>query len=298
MSGQVVQPSRPRTPSKDTDSVPIIKPKQGLKDVEREIKLGEDEPGCKDSELLPRIPGCSVIQCDTKPEAEDVDIQVGIGSDGSVQTESMDGSAEILYYLCPARITVGSVVRISDAALSKVGYKIVYQGHDGDDFPIVTALKDNQWIQVSTYNYNEHTAYVQTAIKVTPESGATAEALAEEMNKNGRVVLTEGLFDGSAREDLAPDAEKVLSTVAALLVRQPDWRIRVEGHLNATDADSKSGLLDLSQKRASSVAQWLMEHGLDKSRITIQGLGDSKPSGDSATPEGQVKNRRIELVKF
>ena len=49
--------------------------RHALKDVDKEIKLGEDEPGCKDSELLARIPGCSIIQCDSKPEAEGVDIQ-------------------------------------------------------------------------------------------------------------------------------------------------------------------------------------------------------------------------------
>lgn len=296
--GQVVPPSRARTPTKDNDAAPVIKPKTGLKELEKEIKLGEDEPGCKDSELLPRIPGCSIIQCDLKPEAQDVEIQVGVGSDGSVQTESMDGNAETLYYLCPARITLGQVVKLADLSLSKEGYKIVHQGRDADDFPIVTALKDNQWIQISTYNYNEHTAYIQTAVKVTPESGATAEALAEEMNKNGRVVLTEGLFENGSKDDLSPEAEKVLATVAALLVRQPDWRIRVEGHLNSKDGDSRSSLVELSQKRASSVAQWLMEHGLDKSRVTIQGLGDTKPLGDGSTPDGQAKNRRVEIVKF
>ncbi len=298
MVGQVITPSRPRTPSKETDSVPIIKPKTGLKESEKEIKLGEDEPGCKDSELLPRIPGCSIIQCDLKPEATDLEIQVGVSSDGAVQTEAMDGNAEILYYLCPARITVAQVVKLSDISLSKAGYKIVHQGKDAEDFPIVTALKDNQWVQVSTYNYNEHTAYVQTAIKVTPDTNAGAEALAEEMNKNGRVIITEGLFESLAKDDLSSEAEKVLAPIAALMVRQPDWRIRVEAHLAPGDGGSKSGLVEQSQKRASLVAMWLMEHGIDKSRVSIMGMGDSKPLADTATSDGKAKNRRVELVRF
>ncbi len=163
------------------------------------------------------------------------------------------------------------------------------------DFPIVTALKDTQWIQVSTYLYNDMTAYVQTALKVAPESGATADALADEMAKNGKIVLNGVVFEKD-KEDLEPESEKVLSSLVALLVRQPDWRVRVEGYTDNTL--DKSVNLGLSQKRASTVATWLLEHGIDKSRVTIQGFGEAKPVADNSTPGGQAKNRRIEIVRF
>ena len=259
----------------------------GKEVLPEKIKLGEDEPGCKDSALLARIPGCSIIQCDNK-EADGLDIQVGASPDGAIQKEAMDGTAEIIYYLCPARITLPQIVKLSDGTLSKSGYKTVFYGKDGDDFPIVTGLKDNQWVQISTYMYDDNSAYIQTALKVPLENQANTDAMTEEMAKTGRVVLQGLAFDND--DQLSAESEKILTDIDAFLVRQQDLRIRVEGHAGA--AGDKAANMTASQRQASAVATWLLSHGIDKSRISIQGMGDTKP-----LPDG-TKNSRIELVKF
>lgn len=273
-AAQTATPSQAKRPAKDTET--------------REIKLGEDEPGCKDSPLLSRIAGCSIIQCDAK-DAQDLDIHVGISTDGVLQKESMDGPAEIIYYLCPSKVTLPVIIKQTESSLLKNGFKVVYAGKDDDDQPLVTMLKDTQWLQISTYMYNEYSAYVMTAIRVTPE--ASSEAMAEEMTKNGRVVLPGISFD-KQKAELPSDVEKVLTEVVAFLVRQPELKIRVEGHCD--DAADKQGNLTLSKERASAVASWLLEHGIDKSRISIDGIGDARPdaSGEKA------RNQRIELVKI
>jgi OOP family OmpA-OmpF porin len=284
------QPAAPRKVVKEA----LITPKvTASTDKEKELKLGEDEPGCKDSPLLARIAGCSIIQCDAK-ESDTLDIQIGVSGEGAPQKESMDGGSETVYYLCPTRMLPAQIVKLSEAALLKSDYKAIYYGKDGEDFPIVTGMKDTQWIQISTYMYNEYSAYIQTAIKVPAENQANSEALAEELIKNGRMVLLGINFEKSG-SDLPADAEKMLGELAAFLIRQPDWRIRVEGHVDSSD---ENGSVPLSQKRASAVATWLLEHGIDKSRLSIQGFGDSKPAGDKTTEEGRAKNRRLELVRF
>lgn len=257
------------------------------------IKLGEDEPGCKDSSLVPRVPGCSIIQCDSK-ETDGLEIQVGALADGSIQKESMDGGAEIIYYLCPTRITLPQIAKLSEVALSKAGYKTVYVGKDGDDFPLVTMLKENQWVQVTTYMYDEYSAYIQTALKATPETQASTDALAEEMAKTGRIIL-HGL-NFADEQELSAESEKVATDVVSFMVRQPDIRIRLEGHTDL--GGDKNANLVLSQKQAAAVASFLLSHGIDKSRISIQGYGDSKPLDAADTPEAKAKNRRIELVQF
>jgi outer membrane protein OmpA-like peptidoglycan-associated protein len=247
-----------------------------VKSVEsKDIKLGEDEAGCKDSILLPRIPGCSIIQCDSKEE-DTVELQVGVSTDGVVQKESMDGASEVIYYLCPAKASLAGIVKTSDAALLKGGFKAAFNGKDDDEHPIVTAFKETQWVQISTYMYNEYSAYIVSAIKVDEESQAPAEALAEEMSKSGRVTLA-GLQFADEKSDLPTDAEKLMAEVAALLVRQPNWKVCVEAH------GAQNGLL---QKRAAAVATWLLDHGIDKTRVSIQGV--------AAAEAGQ----RIDLVRF
>ena len=257
--------------------------RRSLKDIDtKEIKLGEDEPGCKDSAFLPRIAGCSIIQCDNK-ESDTLEIQVGVSTDGAVQKEGMDGDSEVIYYLCPSKVSLGNIIKNSDSALTKGGFKVVFNGKDDEEQPIVTALKDTQWVQVSTYMYNEYTAYILSAINVPPDSQSASEALAEEMTKNGRVTLA-GLSFDKEKFDMPADADKLLAEVAALLVRQPNWKIRIEAH-TAESSDKQANVM-LSQKRASSVATWLLDHGIDKSRVSIQGLGDAEAS------------QRVELVRF
>jgi outer membrane protein OmpA-like peptidoglycan-associated protein len=241
----------------------------------KDIKLGEDEPGCKDSALLPRIPGCSIIQCDTKDE-DTLELQVGVSTDGAVQKESMDGASEVIYYLCPAKVSLGGIVKTSDAALIKAGFKTAFNGKDDDEHPLVTALKETQWVQISTYMYNEYSAYIVSTVKVDEESQAPTEALAEEMTKSGRVTLSGLQFDQD-KSDFPAQAEKLMAEVAALLVRQPTWKVCVEAH------GAQGGL---SQKRAAAVATWLLDHGIDKTRVSIQGV--------AATEPGQ----RIDLVRF
>jgi outer membrane protein OmpA-like peptidoglycan-associated protein len=266
---------------------PGTAPPRSTKELDKEIRLGEDEPGCKDSTLLPRLAGCSIIQCDAK-DMDSKELVVGASTEGVVQRELMDGPSEVIYYLCPSKLSASAITKQSESALSKAGFKTVYSGKDDEDQPLVTSLKDTQWVQISTYPYNEYSAYVLTAIQDTPETQSTSEALAEEMTKSGRVVLTGFAFEKD-KFDLPADAERVLTEVMQLLVRQPTWKILVEGHTD--EAGDAQGNVALSQKRASAVASWLLDHGIDRARVSIQGYGGGKPSESADNP-------RIEIVKL
>jgi OOP family OmpA-OmpF porin len=51
----------------------------------------------------------------------------------------------------------------------------------------------------------------------------------------------------------------------------------------------------LSGRRAASVVQWLVQHGIAKKRLTSEGFGLERPLADNATEEGREKNRRVEF---
>jgi outer membrane protein OmpA-like peptidoglycan-associated protein len=257
-------------------SSPTASARRSPKDAEaKEIKLGEDEPGCKDSMVLPRIPGCSIIQCDSKEDST-LELHIGLGADGVLQKESMDGASEVIYYLCPAKVSLGSIVKTSDSALVKAGFKTVFNGKDDEEHPVVTSMKETQWVQISTYMYNEYSAYILSNIKVDEDSQLSSDALAEEISKSGRVTLSGLQFEGD-KADFPADAEKVMTEIAALLMRQPDWKIRVEAHARESAT---------SEKRASAVASWLLEHGIDKTRLSVQGIAEF------------TVNQRVDLVRF
>jgi outer membrane protein OmpA-like peptidoglycan-associated protein len=72
-----------------------------------------------------------------------------------------------------------------------------------------------------------------------------------------------------------------------------DLKVRIEGH---TDNVAWWQLnLALSKHRAESVVTWLVQHGIDASRLTSAGFGDQRPIDTNKTYEGRRNNRRVEF---
>jgi outer membrane protein OmpA-like peptidoglycan-associated protein len=64
-----------------------------------------------------------------------------------------------------------------------------------------------------------------------------------------------------------------------------------------TNTGAAAHNLSLSQQRAEAVKAQLVAMGIDASRLTATGFGDSKQMADNATTEGKANNRRVEFVK-
>ena len=70
-------------------------------------------------------------------------------------------------------------------------------------------------------------------------------------------------------------------------------KIAIEGH--ASSEGDKNLNLKLSDARAKAVMKYLVDHGIEKERLTAKGYGSTKPIADNATEEGKEKNRRVEF---
>lgn len=98
-------------------------------------------------------------------------------------------------------------------------------------------------------------------------------------------------FDSDA---IAKKAEPTLKKVAQLIVDDPDGAVTIEGHTDSVGSDKYN--LDLSQRRARSVAKWLTAHGVDSSRLSEKGKGESQPVASNDSDAGRAKNRRVDFV--
>jgi OOP family OmpA-OmpF porin len=87
----------------------------------------------------------------------------------------------------------------------------------------------------------------------------------------------------------------VLNTVASVLnTRKEIFLIEIAGHTdNVGPADQNRAL---SQKRAEAVVKYLVDKGVDKSRLIAKGYGPDKPIADNKDAKGKQKNRRVEFV--
>ena len=94
--------------------------------------------------------------------------------------------------------------------------------------------------------------------------------------------------------DLSDQAKRKLDENAMVLIRKrPNATFEVAGHTDSVGSDTYN--LSLSQRRVDSARSYLVDQGVDGSRMTAVGYGESQPVADNSTPEGRAQNRRVEL---
>ncbi|RZJ96493.1 MAG: OmpA family protein [Brevundimonas sp.] len=99
---------------------------------------------------------------------------------------------------------------------------------------------------------------------------------------------------GSNRADVTPGFYAVLDDVAAVLNQYDQSTVDILGHADSDGTDEYN--LDLSRRRASSVASYLVSRNVLAARLYVEGRGESQPLASNATPEGKAQNRRVEIT--
>ena len=93
---------------------------------------------------------------------------------------------------------------------------------------------------------------------------------------------------------LKPTARESLAKVAGILLAYPDLRLEVDGHTDSVGSDAYNQ--QLSEKRAATVRDYLVQQGIPISVVSAQGFGKAQPVASNATAAGRQQNRRVELV--
>lgn len=95
------------------------------------------------------------------------------------------------------------------------------------------------------------------------------------------------------QSDIKPNFYQVLSSVGLVLKEYNKTIIDVTGH---TDSDGSDGYnQQLSERRAASVANYLVAQNLKAERFQVLGLGESRPVASNNTEAGKSLNRRVEI---
>ena len=130
-----------------------------------------------------------------------------------------------------------------------------------------------------------------TALNQYSAPGRKDENVSESLKQRGRATLGAVHFE-SGKSDITSDSEVALSDFAKTLKDNPTWSIRVEGYIDIrgnAEANRK-----LSEDRAQAVVTWLTQHGIDESRLTAKGYGQSRPSEIMRPMQG---DKRIAALK-
>jgi outer membrane protein OmpA-like peptidoglycan-associated protein len=109
-------------------------------------------------------------------------------------------------------------------------------------------------------------------------------------------IITHGILFDVDKSTIKPQSMGTINQIFQFLKDDPSLKFEIDGHTDNTGESQHN--LQLSQQRADAVKDQLVSMGIESSRLTTKGFGDSKPIADNSSPEGKANNRRVEFVKF
>ena len=131
--------------------------------------------------------------------------------------------------------------------------------------------------------------------KTADAMAALAKLAAVKEEERGLVITLSGsvLFT-SDQSTLMPGSQSRLDQVAAALIASSPRSVVVEGFTDSQGTDQYN--IDLSQRRAEAVRDYLVQRGVDAASIQAHGIGEARPVADNTTAEGRANNRRVEII--
>lgn len=118
--------------------------------------------------------------------------------------------------------------------------------------------------------------------------------LATRDTARGLIANMSDVLFRSGSFELLPGARERLAKVSGIVLAYEGLRLEVEGHTDSIGSDEYNRRL--SEQRADSVRDYLVQQGINSDAITASGFGKSEPVASNDTPEGRQQNRRVELV--
>lgn len=185
------------------------------------------------------------------------------------------------------------VLRNYENAIKSLGGRKISSREQPDGYHVFYVEKNNAktWLLLD----NEASTYVLSILEQSSLAQVvTAGQLSDSINKQGYATLRIN-FDTN-KTVVKPEAKPAIDEVVSLLKKDASLKLSIEGHTD--NVGNASANKTLSQGRAQSVVQALVQGGIDAKRLEAKGFGSEAPVADNRTDDGKEKNRRVELVKI
>lgn len=151
----------------------------------------------------------------------------------------------------------------------------------GKKYTLIVNSKDYMFY-TQNFDIQEKNKYNETIIEV----------VLSKVKANEQIVLTNVEFNYASAK-LKTSSYKYLDEMALYLIANPKYKTEISGHTDNTgnyDDNQK-----LSEERAKSVVDYLVEKGVPSENLSSVGYSSDKPIADNSTAEGREKNRRVEF---
>ncbi len=174
------------------------------------------------------------------------------------------------------------------------GKMIISDGTDrynGELIACLTAGK-NYALNVSKEGYLFYSDHFECENPADIKNAYVLEVKLKRAAKGNKVVLKNIFFDTN-KFDLKSESSLELDKLVRFLDTNPTVKIELEGHTD--NVGDKTSNQVLSENRARSVYEYLISKGVDRTRLSYNGYGESQPVADNESEEGRAKNRRTEF---
>ena len=109
-----------------------------------------------------------------------------------------------------------------------------------------------------------------------------------------KITFSSGILFDVDKANLKDGPKDELAKLSTILNKYADTNILLAGHTDSTGSDEHN--LELSRRRAQSVADYLTTQNVTSTRIATEGYGKSQPISGNNTVEGRSQNRRVEVA--
>lgn len=107
-----------------------------------------------------------------------------------------------------------------------------------------------------------------------------------------------GIIDFNGRDELPTNSHEMLSLLAEKIKTNPHIKLIIVTHTSGKDGSDRMANLNLSQRQAEAVKDFLVGQGVNDAQLTPKGVGDSFPVSDNVTELGRFKNERTEFLVY
>lgn len=258
----------------------------------------QDIEGCNDSPMFPkRMPNYFISECKSNYNEADFNL-----SAGGEKVERKEGTMTMIRYdfnfeSGQPKPSALQILKNYENATKNIGGVVVFQnsGEAIGTYKLMKGGKVTAWVKIECGGNDSNDFYSLTIIQLEAmNQDVTSSDILTALNSEGHIALYINFETG--KSDINPDSQKTIDQIVDMLKSNPTLKILIEGHTDNVGSAASNQML--SENRAKSVMNMIIEKGIDKTRLTSKGLGQTKPVADNNTEDGKVKNRRVEIVKL
>ncbi len=168
-------------------------------------------------------------------------------------------------------------------------YKDVVTTDEKGYYTIKLPMSDTYHVIVNSDGYMMHTQDI-----TIPQDGSPVSLnIAMEKLEVKKVFVFQNILFDFNKATLKKESLAIVDEIVVTMLSNPEIKIEISGHTCNMGKDEYN--LDLSKRRAQAVVDYLVLKGVEASRLTFEGFGESQPLNDNATITKRQQNRRVEV---